>query len=93
MSDFFESWPVDIVGPVWRAVVLVPLGFLYLRLRYREQDKWRLVLAKEYQNSYGNAGKALVESAIRGILVVLLAAWVLGGLWVLLGVLWHSYIK
>ncbi|UOQ70326.1 hypothetical protein [Hymenobacter cellulosilyticus] len=58
----------------------MPLGFLYLRLRYWKQDAWRLVLTKEYQNSYGNAGKALVESGIRGVLVLLLAAWILFGL-------------
>lgn len=89
MDSFFESGG-DFLSPLCRVLLLVPLGFIYLRLRYRDQAQRQLVLIKQYQNSYGNAGKALVERAVRGVLVLLLAAWLLVGAWVILGVFWNG---
>lgn len=90
MEEFFGELFGALIGNALAALVLFPLGFLYLHLRHWNRRKRQQVLVATYENSYVNAGKVLVESAIRSVLVLLLAAWLLLGLGVILGVIWNG---
>ena len=62
----------EILGQAFIALFFVAVGFGYLYLRFRNRVRVKDVLAKKYENSYANAGMAVVLNsvAIIGIALV-----------------------
>ena len=69
MQDFFAG----IVEQLFAPLLFIPIGFVYLWLRYRNKARVKETLAKEYENSYVNAGMVVVlnTAAAIGIMLVL----------------------
>ena len=63
MEGFFAG----IVEELFANLLFIPIGFAYLWLRYRNQVRVRETLAKEYENSYANMGRAFVLNTIAAI--------------------------
>lgn len=67
MEDFFAG----IIEQIFAGLLFIPLGFAYLWLRYRNQAKVKETLAKEYENSYANAGSAVLLNSVAAVGIVL----------------------
>ena len=59
-------------------ILLIPVGWLALFIRYRKQDKMNEVLIKEYDNSYSNAAKDMVSSLVLILFGILLIVFMVG---------------
>ena len=66
-----EAFFAEIVEQIFANLLLAPIGFVYLWLRYRNQLQVRETLAKEYENSYANAGSAIALNIIVAIGIAL----------------------
>ncbi|WP_216688498.1 hypothetical protein [Hymenobacter siberiensis] len=56
MEDLFAG----IFEQMFTYLLLLPVGFGYLWLRYRNKLRVKETLAKEYENSYANAGSVVL---------------------------------
>lgn len=54
------------------SILYIPIGYLYLWLRYRKKEKVKKVLSEEYDNRYYYAGAELVIGTFGKILLLLL---------------------
>ncbi|MBF9220856.1 hypothetical protein [Hymenobacter ruricola] len=76
----------ELIGQAFMAVVFTAIGFGYLYLRYRNTVQVQQVLVRKYENSYANAGMAVVLNVaaatfillIIGLLVAPLLHWLRG---------------
>ena len=66
MEDLFAG----IFGQMFTYLLLLPVGFGYLWLRYRNKLRVKETLAKEYENSYANAGSVLLINTIAALLAL-----------------------
>ena len=66
MEDLFAG----IFEQMFTYLLLLPVGFGYLWLRYRNKLRVKEVLAKEYENSYANAGSVLLINTIAALLAL-----------------------
>ncbi|GAB3578134.1 hypothetical protein [Hymenobacter daeguensis] len=63
MEDFLAG----IIEQLFAILLLIPIGFVYLWLRYRNKLRVRETLAREYENSYANVGSAIVANTIAAL--------------------------
>ncbi|WP_201986953.1 hypothetical protein [Hymenobacter rubidus] len=63
MEDLFAG----IIEQIFANLLLVPIGFVYLWLRFRNRVRVKQTLAKEYENSYSNAGSVIVANTIAAL--------------------------
>ena len=54
-------------------LLYIPLGFIYLWLRYRNKGKVKKILEEEYENSYYYVGAELALKAFGIFLITLLS--------------------
>lgn len=66
MEDLFAG----IFEQMFTYLLLLPVGFGYLWLRYRNKLRVKETLAKEYENSYANAGSVLLINTIAALLAL-----------------------
>ena len=66
MEDLFAG----IFEQIFTYLLLLPVGFGYLWLRYRNKLRVKETLAKEYENSYANAGSVLLINTIAALLAL-----------------------
>ena len=66
MEDLFAG----IFEQMFTYLLLLPVGFGYLWLRYRNKLRVKETLAKEYENSYANAGGVVSLSTIAALLAL-----------------------
>ena len=66
MEDLFAG----IFEQIFTYLLLLPVGFGYLWLRYRNKLRVKETLAKEYENSYANAGSVLLINTIASLLAL-----------------------
>jgi hypothetical protein len=62
------------------SILYIPIGYLYLWLRYRKKEKVKKVLNEEYDDRYYNAGAELVIGTFGKILLVLLFVSLIGAI-------------
>ncbi len=60
-----------IIEEVFANLLLTPVGFVYLWLRYRNQVQVKEALAKEYGSSYANAGSAVFTNILVAVGIAL----------------------
>lgn len=56
------------------------LGFLYLFIRYRSTTKVKSVLRDDYENSYHNAGLAVIGTLMGSLFFIIIAAFLLAAI-------------
>ena len=66
MEDLFAG----IFEQMFTYLLLLPVGFGYLWLRYRNKLRVKETLAKEYENSYANAGSVVLLNTIAALLAL-----------------------
>ena len=66
MEDLFAG----IFEQMFTHLLLLPVGFGYLWLRYRNKLRVKETLAKEYENSYANAGSVVLLNTIAALLAL-----------------------
>ncbi|WP_216725945.1 hypothetical protein [Hymenobacter siberiensis] len=66
MEDLFAG----IFEQMFTYLLLLPVGFGYLWLRYRNKLRVKETLAKEYENSYANAGSVVLINTIAALLAL-----------------------
>lgn len=69
MEDFLAG----IFEELFASLLLIPIGFVYLWLRFRTRIQVEKILAREYENSYANTGSVVVLNTVAasGIALVL----------------------
>lgn len=67
MEDFFAG----IVQQLFANLLFIPIGFVCLWLRYRNQAQAKETLAEKYENSYTSAGSAVVLNTVAAIGIAL----------------------
>ena len=73
MEEIFRA----IFGEFIACILLAPIGFAYLFLRYRNKMRMQKELASEYENSYANVGQVVILNTIAGLLAFAMAAMVI----------------
>jgi hypothetical protein len=68
MEDFFAG----IIGEIFTNLLCIPIGFVYLWLRYRKQAQVKAALVRKYEDSYANAGSEVVTNIIAAVLILLI---------------------
>ncbi|MCI1185948.1 hypothetical protein MON38_00840 [Hymenobacter sp. DH14] len=63
MEDFLTG----IIEQLFASLLLVPIGFVYLWLRFRHRIRVAQALAQEYEDSYANAGSAILANTIAAL--------------------------
>ena len=58
-------------------IIVYPIGWLYLWIRYRHKEKVKDALHKKYDGSYYNAGVLLMTSFFGIVLITLLSLFLL----------------
>jgi hypothetical protein len=66
MEDLFTG----IFEQIFAYLLLLPVGFGYLWLRYRSKLRVKETLVKEYENSYANAGSVVLINTIAALLAL-----------------------
>ena len=66
MEDLFAG----IFEQMFTYLLLLPVGFGYLWLQYRNKLRVKETLAEEYENSYANAGSVLLINTIAALLAL-----------------------
>jgi hypothetical protein len=66
LEDLFAG----IFEQMFTYLLLLPVGFGYLWLRYRNKLRVKETLAKEYENSYANAGSVVLLNTIAALLAL-----------------------
>lgn len=66
-------------------IIFYPLGWIYLRIRYRNKETINKVLIEEYEGSYSEAGTLLVMKTFGVIFISLILMMIL--------VVFYSLIK
>ena len=66
MEDLFAG----IFEQIFTYLLLLPVGFGYLWLRYRNKLRVKETLAKEYENSYANAGSVVLLNTMAALLAL-----------------------
>lgn len=62
------------------SALYIPIGFLYLWIRYRKKERMRKILEEEYEGSYYYAGAELSLKIFGTFLFVLLSVFLLATL-------------
>ena len=73
MEEIFSA----IFGEVLAFLLLVPIGFAYLFLRYRNKVRVQRELASKYENSYANVGQVIILNTIAALLALAMAGLVI----------------
>lgn len=70
--------------------VLALIGYIFLLFKYRDGEKRKVILKKEYDNSYSIAGGIICGQAVAGILVI-----AFGGalLLMIIGIIWRYLLR
>ena len=73
MEEIFSA----IFGEVLAFVLLAPIGFAYLFLRYRNKVRVQRELVSKYENSYANVGQVIILNTIATLLALAMAGLVI----------------
>ena len=73
MEEIFSA----IFGEVLTFLLLAPIGFAYLFLRYRNKVRVQRELASQYENSYTNVGRVIILNTIAALLALAMAGLVI----------------
>ena len=73
MEDLFAG----IFEQMFAYLLLLPVGFVYLWLRYRNQLRVRETLAREYENSYANVGSVVLLNTMAALLALAVGSMVI----------------
>jgi hypothetical protein len=65
-----ENLFAGIFEQMFAYLLLLPVGFGYLWLRYRSKLRVKETLVKEYENSYANAGSVVLINTIAALLAL-----------------------
>ncbi|WP_345070634.1 hypothetical protein [Hymenobacter fastidiosus] len=74
-----------LIENVMTALALVPIGFCYMYLRYRQSWLVRRVVRKEHEDSYTNVGQVVALNMVAGVGVVMVLGLIVGA------PLWHCF--
>ena len=66
-----------IFGEIIALVLLAPIGFAYLFLRYRNKVRVQRELMSKYENSYANVGQVVILNTIAALLALAMAGLVI----------------
>ena len=73
MEDLFAG----IFEQMFAYLLLLPVGFVYLWLRYRNKLRVRETLAREYENSYSNVGSVVLLNTMATLLALAVGSMVI----------------
>ena len=73
MEDLFAG----ILEQMFANLLLLPVGFVYLWLRHRNKLRVKETLAREYENSYANAGSVVLLNTIAALLALAMGSFVI----------------
>ena len=73
MEDLFAG----ILGQMFANLLVAPIGFVYLWLRFCNKLRVRETLAREYESSYANAGSAVLLNTIAALLALVIGSFVI----------------
>ena len=73
MEDLFAG----IFEQMFAYLLLLPVGFVYLWLRYRNKLRVRETLAREYENSYANVGSVVLLNTMAALLALAVGSMVI----------------
>ncbi|SNC65747.1 hypothetical protein SAMN06265337_1377 [Hymenobacter gelipurpurascens] len=74
MEELFSFIIAGLVEALFGVLVFVPIGFIWLYSRYRNTQIVEDILAREYDNSYANAGQVVVLNTVAAIGILLVLA-------------------
>ena len=69
MEDLFAG----IFEEMFANLLLAPIGFVYLWLRYRNKSQVKVFLAKNYEDSFADAGRVVILNTIAGLVAYLVS--------------------
>ncbi|MEM6721000.1 MAG: hypothetical protein AAF611_16840 [Bacteroidota bacterium] len=64
-------------------LIYIPVGFLYLWIRYRNGEKVAEAKKEKYENSYSTAGATLVVSTVGVVFFIVLSIILIGAIYVI----------
>ncbi len=70
MDFLFEAILAPLFNGLFTWLLFVPIGVLYLFIRYRGSARRQQVLAQEYSNEYANVGRAVVLNMVAVVLIL-----------------------
>ena len=73
MEEIFSA----IFREVLTFLLLAPIGFAYLFLRYRNKVRVQKELASKYENSYANVGQVIILNTVAALLALVMAGLVI----------------
>lgn len=59
-------------------IIYFPIGWCYLWLRYRNNQKIKIVLEEKYHGDYQNAGSDIFPTLMGGLLLIAIVLFLLG---------------
>jgi hypothetical protein len=78
LAEIFAFLFQSVVQSLFVGLVLIPIGFCYMYLRYRRSRLVRRVLRQEYEGRYHNVGQVVVLNLVAGIGILLVLALLIG---------------
>ena len=76
MEEIFSA----IFEEVLAFLLLAPIGFAYLFLRYRNKVRVQRELASKYENDYANVGQVIILNTIAALLALAMAGLVISAI-------------